>query len=637
MLLSKRSFKFKILSIVLLSFLILIGLVPIIINKTIDATVSEYEKKSAAEIEIVFNAFLKSHYGSLASQMTNWFSTSAAEEVSNEEPNWEVFQRNLLGIGNSINSSHGVQGISVFDLDGKRIFDYQLESSFQDFNTNPDQIKGLVDEAVKTESKVTGEIISRDGSPLLVLVIPSEDEDEEINYLHFYFMNISRLVERFSNDISLPTTFYLGDKYIDSENFAPFREVFTKQGKVSDLDLKGEFYKVRTSVIRPSMWNGRARLDVIVNMTSVQKAIITIELIGMGVIGLAILILSGLIYLQLNKLVRSIVERVNFLQNIAGETMKVSHQLKDSSERGYLIAAEEENEVQSTSAAAEEISHTLRSSQEHAQSCVKVSSGSKETAYHGSQVIDKMIEEIEEVGKVSTLFMEQVKAGNEKIVEIANTLDRISEKSKNINDIVFQTKLLSFNASVEAARAGENGKGFSVVAEEIGNLAQNSGTISNEINSIVESSVVEVKAVIEEILKTTETLSKDSLQKINNAAAVGGECKNSLEQILESSVKVDNSIGQISVATGEQTVAVGEIANSVRKIEGLSNQNRQAANQNKDFSVKMKDQVDKVFESTKQMKDLLLGQQLNSENKNIAIKNESGKVPHSIRPKKDVA
>ncbi len=48
----------------------------------------------------------------------------------------------------------------------------------------------------------------------------------------------------------------------------------------------------------------------------------------------------------------------------------------------------------------------------------------------------------------------------------------IGDKTKVINDIVFQTKRLSFNASVEAARAGEHGKGFAVVAEEVGNLAQ---------------------------------------------------------------------------------------------------------------------------------------------------------------------
>ena len=60
-------------------------------------------------------------------------------------------------------------------------------------------------------------------------------------------------------------------------------------------------------------------------------------------------------------------------------------------------------------------------------------------------------------------------------------MEQIKDKVNIINDIVFQTKLLSFNASVEAARAGENGKGFAVVAEEVGNLASVSGKAANEI------------------------------------------------------------------------------------------------------------------------------------------------------------
>lgn len=66
-----------------------------------------------------------------------------------------------------------------------------------------------------------------------------------------------------------------------------------------------------------------------------------------------------------------------------------------------------------------------------------------------------------------------------------------------INEIVFQTKLLSFNATVEAARAGENGKGFSVVAVEIGKLEQISGNAAKEISELLYNSTKPVSETIE--------------------------------------------------------------------------------------------------------------------------------------------
>ncbi|MCT4642477.1 MAG: methyl-accepting chemotaxis protein [Bacteriovoracaceae bacterium] len=604
---TKKSFKFKIVGVILASFIILLALVPPVINQTIKATVDEYEKKSAKELEIVFNAFLNSHYGSLASQMTNWFSTSAAQEVMNEEPDWEVFKNSLLGIGNSINSSHGVLGISVYDLDIKKVFDYKIENNFSSFDSQQKQLKKFLTKALKTESKTSGEIIDTNGNPLLVLIVPSEDEDEEINFFHVYFMSTEILVNTFSDNIHLPVTLYIGKNKVDSNTYTPFRKYFTERKKALDFTFKEQQLKVRTAKLRSDIWNGKAKLDAIVDVTKIQDAILKIEYIGLAIIGAVIFILVLTIYYGINKLVKSFIEKVNFLQNVANESLLVSSELRYSSEEGYKVAESEAAEVSSTSSAAEEISQTLRTSQEHAQNSVRVANVSRDAATHGAYVIEKMINEIKDVGQAGTDFMNEVRAGNEKIVEIASTLDKISEKTKLINDIVFQTKLLSFNASVEAARAGVHGKGFAVVAQEVGALAQNSGNISNEINDIIESSVVEVKSVIKEILETTSTQANINEQKIKNASSVGMECKDSLEKILQSSAAVDESIGQISAAAQEQAIAVGEIAHSVRKIEHLSRKNKSASNQNKDFAIKMEEQVDSIMENTKQMKELLLG------------------------------
>lgn len=81
------------------------------------------------------------------------------------------------------------------------------------------------------------------------------------------------------------------------------------------------------------------------------------------------------------------------------------------------------------------------------------------------------------------------------IVQAANLIDEINEKSMALDKIESKQKILSLNASIEAARAGEFGRGFAVVASEFGKLAVNSG----EINKNIKSSLKSLTTVIDEM------------------------------------------------------------------------------------------------------------------------------------------
>ncbi len=116
-------------------------------------------------------------------------------------------------------------------------------------------------------------------------------------------------------------------------------------------------------------------------------------------------------------------------------------------------------------------------------------------------------------------------------------INEIKNKTKLIDDIVFQTKLLSFNASVEASRAGEHGKGFSIVAEEVGKLATISGVVSkdikdmlsdgiNKIGKLVNESSVEIKNLVDESSTSLEKgalLSRSCITQLNTMATIAEE------------------------------------------------------------------------------------------------------------------
>jgi methyl-accepting chemotaxis protein/rhodanese-related sulfurtransferase len=102
----------------------------------------------------------------------------------------------------------------------------------------------------------------------------------------------------------------------------------------------------------------------------------------------------------------------------------------------------------------------------------------------------------------TTCALQQVTDDHQMIVK---KLKDVQEKCKKINDIAFQAHLLSFNASIEAAQAGEHGKGFSVVAEDIGEMANMSKKASNDITKTVNQS-------LELMLKTSSNV-EESIQR----------------------------------------------------------------------------------------------------------------------------
>lgn len=135
-----------------------------------------------------------------------------------------------------------------------------------------------------------------------------------------------------------------------------------------------------------------------------------------------------------------------------------------------------------------------------------------------------------------------------------------------INDVVFQTKILSFNASVEAARAGAEGKGFSVVADEIANLARSSGSSALEIESILTRS----KTLVSEIAASSKEEARIMSEATQTAIKRGTEsveyCKTVLNDVSEKARNSDALMSSIASAQHEQEKGVNDILNGISLI-----------------------------------------------------------------------
>jgi methyl-accepting chemotaxis protein len=191
---------------------------------------------------------------------------------------------------------------------------------------------------------------------------------------------------------------------------------------------------------------------------------------------------------------------------------------------------------------------------------------------------------VESISKSTEEFIQEISKSNDQYGEILNLIKDIAAKTQVINDIVFQTKLLSFNASVEAARAGDNGKGFAVVAEEVGNLASMSGKAATEISQLLENSLSQVDHIIQTTKSTSNLLAKKSHDKVTSGVLRARECIDSLNQIQLTISKLNEMIEEISVASKEQSVGVQEINRALNEMDQVTQSNSQVANEGGEYA-----------------------------------------------------
>lgn len=252
-----------------------------------------------------------------------------------------------------------------------------------------------------------------------------------------------------------------------------------------------------------------------------------------------------------------------------------SASLQSASSSGALseAATEQAASLEQTATSLEEISSMIAKTLDSAKLTSSCALESQTKAESGREAVSQMMNSMNEINHNNGIFMNQINQSNHQMLDIVKLIQEIGNKTKVINEIVFQTKLLSFNASVEAARAGEQGKGFAVVAEEIGKLAQMSGNSAKDIADMLAQSTAKVEEIVHGTKSKVESMAIEGKQKVEEGVEVAGRCAIVLDEIVENATKVTGYANEILIAGQEQAQGVGEINKAMSQLDIVTQQN----------------------------------------------------------------
>ncbi len=185
---------------------------------------------------------------------------------------------------------------------------------------------------------------------------------------------------------------------------------------------------------------------------------------------------------------------------------------------------------------------------------------------------------------LGTTVKSAVSTGQELASKTASSMDEINTEVNAINEsitiidqIAFQTNILSLNAAVEAATAGEAGKGFAVVAQEVRNLASRSAEAAKEIKDIVESA-------------------KD---KANEGKNISDEMIKGYEQLNSHITETITIIGDVSAASKEQMTGIEQINDTVTMLDRVTQENASEAGQVNEIAVQVADLAKDLVDDAK--------------------------------------
>lgn len=257
---------------------------------------------------------------------------------------------------------------------------------------------------------------------------------------------------------------------------------------------------------------------------------------------------------------------VTLIKELVNGISSASQQIFSTLDEQERIASQQAASVSETTTTMDELEASSRQSAEQAKSAVVAAQEALELAQGGTEAVGETIEGMFTLEK-------KVGAIAEQIVRLSEQANQIGSISQFVSDVANKTNMLALNSSVEAVRAGEHGKGFSVVANEIRKLADQSQRSADKINNLV----TEIQGSINSTVMVTEEGTK--------TVAAGVETAKKTDQAFSGVTDAVNKVvinnQQISLNLKQQVDAIQQVVQAMDSINQGAKETAIGINQTK--------------------------------------------------------
>lgn len=254
-----------------------------------------------------------------------------------------------------------------------------------------------------------------------------------------------------------------------------------------------------------------------------------------------------------------------YLRELVQEMNEGISVLASSSEEILAATSQVASSTQETATAISEIATTVAEVKQTAVLAGSKSQGVSESAERTRQIAQDGRQAVEEALSGMQQIREQMQAVAESIMRLGEQSQAIGEIVASVGDLAEQSNLLGVNASIEAVKAGETGKGFSVVAQEVKALADQSKQATAQVRGIlgeIQKAMTKAVLLAEQGSKTVEV----GYQR----AQASGEAIRSLSSNIEESSEMAL---QIAVTSQQQMVGMDQVASAMESIRQASQDN----------------------------------------------------------------